>query len=446
MGNNDTHIQAGIRIDRLPRIVRYQYWVMVVLFLGYFFEFFDLWSLSYIAPNVAADFNLSDTEVGFLLSAVGYGMFVGAIFMGWLSDTIGRKKAFVIALAIFSIFTILTGFAWNLTDMIIYRMISGFGLGGGTAVCSAYLSEFFPSRIRGKVMNIAFGLALSPPSTIAALMAYTIVPITGWRFIFFFGGAMGLPIYILQKIFLPESPRWLQSKGRWDEADEILSELEREAGITTPSSASTATVKVEHFSLNDLFGNFYLKRTIVIWIIWLLTYIAGYGFGLWLPSLLMGKLGSQTGLLVAMVISLFMPAGALFSASITEKYGRKTLMIWAYLSLTIILFIFGYQEIVWLIVLLGALYNIAMGVRVASEYAYTPEIYPTRARSTAFGMASSMGRLGIILGPVIVSNLYTAYGYAPVFIFNGFLYMIVCLTVFLFAMETKGIPLEELAK
>lgn len=441
-----SHIHAGIRIDGLPRIVRSQYWVMVVLFLGYFFEFFDLWCLAYIAPNVASDFNLSDTEMGFLLSVVGYGMFVGAILTGWLSDTIGRKTAFVIALAIFSIFTILTGFARNLTDMIIYRIIAGFGIGGGTAACSAYLSEFFPSRMRGKIMNIAFGLALSPPVTIAALMVYTTVPITGWRFIFFFGGGMGLLIYILQRIFLSESPRWLQSKGRWDEADEILSKLEREAGISAPFSASTVAVKGEHFSLGDLFGKVYLKRTIVIWLIWLLTYIAGYGFGLWLPSLLMEKLGSQRGLLVAMLISLFMPAGALFSACITEKYGRKTLMTWAYLSLTIILFIFGYQEIIWLIVLLGALYNVAMGIRVASEYAYTPEIYPTRTRSTAFGTASSMGRLGVILGPVIVGNIYTAYGYASIFIFNGFLYMMACLVVFLFAMKTKGIPLEELAK
>lgn len=445
--NEPSSESAGARIDRLPRIVHLQYTLFSILLLGYFFEFFDIFLLSYVAPNVSREFVLSDVELGILLSSIGYGMLVGAFVTGWISDRWGRKRAFEYTLAILSLFTFLTGFSRSVWQVILLMAIAGFGLGGLTGAASTFISELFPTRMRGKMMNVGTAFGASPSTIGVGLMAYFVVPIMGWRFPFLFGGAMGLILLIIQHFLLPESPRWLQSKGKWAEADRILSKMEKQASIVNvPSVRTPPQRQKDSFSISDLLGKNYARRTFGLWFIWLVAYLSAYGLELWIPTLFVRKLGSDIGLLAALGTACFTPIGCLLSASVTERVGRRSLMLWSYLSLALVCALFGYADAFALIFLFGALFYFLVGVRYSSEYAYTTEIYPTRARSTAFGVASGMGRVGVILGPVITGSIYATFGYTQVFIFNALLYVSLCAVGFFFTIKTRGLSLEEIAK
>ncbi|HXF86916.1 MAG TPA: MFS transporter, partial [Xanthobacteraceae bacterium] len=174
---------------------------------------------------------LSSAEVGFAGSAYLTGAVLGAVFFGWLTDRLGRKKLFFITLAVYTIATAATALSWDLWSFVLFRFLTGAGIGGEYAAINSTIQELIPARVRGwtdLVINGSFwiGAALGAAGAIVLLDPAVLDPELGWRLAFLIGGLLGICIFFL-RMWLPESPRWLATHGRATEAERVVADIER---------------------------------------------------------------------------------------------------------------------------------------------------------------------------------------------------------------------------
>jgi MFS family permease len=174
----------------------------------------------------------SDREIGFAGTAYLLGAVGGAIFFGWLTDRLGRKKLFFITLFVYLIATAATAFSWDLWSFCLFRFLTGAGIGGEYAAINSTIQELIPARVRGwtdLVINGSFwlGAAMGAAGSVVLLDPANFGPDTGWRLAFFIGAALGLVI-LFMRMWLPESPRWLMTHGRADEAERVVGAIEDE--------------------------------------------------------------------------------------------------------------------------------------------------------------------------------------------------------------------------
>jgi len=372
-------------------------------------------------------------------------MFVGALVSGTLSDRYGRKKIFQVTLLIYSIGTFFNAFAWNLASLLVLRFIVGVGLGGELPVVSSLLSEFVPKAHRGKFLVIlesfwAFGWIF------AALIAFLVIPKLGWRIAFLFGGLPAFYVAILRRA-LPESPRWLQEKGRGNEAEEIISSLEAEAGGEVKAISPSEEMIEKKAPVSELFRGEYLRRTLMLWILWFTLVFGYYGIFVWLPTLLY-----QAGYTMVksfgyvLLITLSQVPGYYSAAFLIDRWGRKRVLT-LYLALSAVFaLLYGFSHSTAQVLITGSLISFFNLGAWGAVYAYTPELYPTRLRGTGVGTASAIGRLGGILAPSVVGLLLVHIGQSGVFTLNAFILLVGALAVLILGIETKKKSLEEISR
>src|SRR5262245_8228256 len=193
------------------------------------FDAFDSGLVSFVLPVLVKEWGLTPAQVGQTASMGLVGMFAGAVLVGSLADRFGRRALFQATLAVFSIATGLCGLAWGFASLLAMRFLVGFGLGGELPVASTLVTEFSPRAHRGKLVVVlesfwAFGWAF------AAVVAFLLIPTMGWRPAFFIGALPVLYILYLRRA-VPESPRFLESRGRHVEAAAVVREVERQCGV-----------------------------------------------------------------------------------------------------------------------------------------------------------------------------------------------------------------------
>jgi len=196
--------------------------------------------------------HLSNTEIGLAASAYLIGAVVGALFFGWLTDRLGRKKLFFITLSVYLVATAATAFSWDFWSFALFRLLTGAGIGGEYTAINSTIQELIPARVRGwtdLVINGSFwvGAALGALGSIVLLDPMVIDPEIGWRLAFFIGAALAAIIFVI-RLWLPESPRWLMTHGRLDEAERIVAEIER---TLLPQQASSVTAPLPRVRLRS---------------------------------------------------------------------------------------------------------------------------------------------------------------------------------------------------
>ncbi len=232
------------RLDRLPWS-RFHWLVVIALGITWILDGLEVTLVGSLAGAIADSprLQLTDTQVGLTASAYLAGAVVGALFFGWLTDRLGRKKLFTITVLIYLVATIASGFSWNFTSFALFRFITGMGIGGEYAAVNATIQELIPARKRGftdLVINGSFwlGAALGALGAVVALDPGVIDPELGWRVAFIIGGVIGIAVLLLRR-FIPESPRWLMTHGRPEEASEVVAgieaRVERETGQPLPA-------------------------------------------------------------------------------------------------------------------------------------------------------------------------------------------------------------------
>lgn len=467
-----THSSLTARLDGLP-LSRFHWRLLLLSGLGWMFDAMDILVVASVAaaasrewvpavPPFGPDVLAARGNIVTLVTASSTaGLFFGALISGWLADRIGRKAVFQGTLLLYSISTGIAAFMPNAELLALLRFVAGLGLGGELPVASALVSEFAPARRRGSMVVLlesfwAYGTVL------AALIGFVVIGMMGlsWRVALLLGALPALYVMVLRRS-LPESPRHLLSQGRVAEAEAVVREVERSAGILAPQLApptdsrgypAPASASASLGSrIAALFSPRYRSRTVVLWVMWGTINFSYYGIFLWLPSQFVNKGFSLNDALVYnLVIAIAQIPGYFSAAWLVERLGRKwTLALYLFLS-AVGAFFFGQVALeakdVASILIWGSMisfFNLgAWGV----VYTYTPEMYPTWLRATGSGWAAAFGRFFAFLAPLSVPWLLGLTGRNES-AFLAFTAVMVLGSVVVLAIgpETRGRSLEEVA-
>ncbi|PFP22599.1 MFS transporter [Bacillus sp. AFS073361] len=416
----------------------------VIMGSATFFDAFDALSLAFVLPVLIGLWKLSPGQIGILIS-VGYlGQALGAVIFGWLAERFGRTFSAKWTILLMSIMSIACVFAGNFHVLLLFRFIQGIGVGGEVPVAATYINELSRAHGRGRFfmlyeMIFPFGLMLT--SQIGAF----IVPSFGWKWMFLIGGIGGFIVFLLF-FTLRESPRWLISKGRYDEAERIIEELEASTDQRMPVTIAPQTVVKSNWK--ELFSPIYRGRTLIVWSLWFAAYFVSNGLNNWLPSLYktVYNLPLEESLRAASVTNIVQVIGVFACAFLIDKIGRKRWATIAFLVAGLLLttlWIVGAKTPASVIYIGSTAYG-AMGTITVLLYLYTPEIYPTRMRAIGTAFATAWLRLASAIAPAILGFVLGSGGIASVFIlFAGV--AIVGAVLAWRMIETRNKALEEIA-
>src|SRR3984957_15425002 len=275
------------RIERLS-VTRRLLLLRVIVGIATFFDAYTVLAIAFALPQLVVEWTLTAAEVGTIISAGYVGQLFGAVLFGSLAEKIGRLRTLFITITIFVSMDAACLFTWSGVSMIAFRFLQGVGTGGEVPVASAYISEFIGAEKRGRfflLYEVIFPVGLM----FAAMAGYFLVPLYGWKMMFVVGLVPSV-LAIPRRWLMPESPRWLASKGRMMEANAVVKILEASAikrGLVLPEPAVRAVnLNAEaHSDWRELFKGIYLKRTLTIWGLWLCVYMINNGLITWLPTL-----------------------------------------------------------------------------------------------------------------------------------------------------------------
>ncbi|MQA93617.1 MAG: MFS transporter [Streptosporangiales bacterium] len=442
-------VSIAARLNRLP-ITRVHLLAVGIIGLGLFFDVYEIFLTGTLSAVLREDFQLSSEELALVLASVFLGQFIGAITFGRLADRLGRRRAFMLNLAIYSIFSVVGGLAPNVEVLIAARFIAGLGLGPELALADAYLSDLMPARKRGRFLAWAYTLAfMGVPA--AGFLGYWLVPLSplgleGWRWLFLLGGLGALLVWVLRQ-FLPESPRWLESVGRTQEADEIVTKWERlarEAGHELPEpNTAERTVPQRRLPVRSLFVGRYAKRTFMLWVLNALEVFGYYGFGSLAPLVLLSKGYDIVGSLAFLAfVYIGYPLGSALSLPIIERFERKNLIAATAFGMAAFGLLFGFATSAVWIVAWGFAFTVISNVFSNAFHVYLGEIYPTALRATAAGAAYSISRIVTGALPFILIPVLDSQGPGAVFTIVAIALGLLIVDVLVLGPATTGIALE----
>jgi putative MFS transporter len=274
-------------MERLP-VTSWHVRARLIVGAATFFDAFDVLTISVALPVLAGQWRLSPSEVGFIISTGFVGQLAGAFLFGWIAERFGRLRAMVYSVALLAVMSLACAAAWDYRSLFVFRTIQGIGIGGVVPVAATYINELSQARRRGRfflLYEMVFGVGL----TSAGLVGYWAVPRIGWQSMFILGALPALLALMLRRL-LPESPRWLASKGRLAEADRVVRQMEDYAqrhGASLESIDVPAAPPVESGTTRwqELFSDRYRRRTFTVWAIWFCCYFVSYGITTWLPTI-----------------------------------------------------------------------------------------------------------------------------------------------------------------
>ncbi|MDE8589166.1 MULTISPECIES: MFS transporter [unclassified Arthrobacter] len=452
-GANAARINAELvaRLERLP-LTRRLTVIRVVIGSATFFDAYTVLAIAFAMPQLSSEWHLNAGEIGMILSAGYVGQIFGSLFFGHLAERIGRLPVLLFTILLFVSMDIACLFAWGATSMIIFRFIQGIGTGGEVPVASAYINEFVGARKRGRfflLYEVIFPVGLM----FAGIAGYFLVPVVGWKAMFIVGIVPAL-LTIPMRWLMPESPRWLASRGHVHKAETVVSMLEKEAvkaghTLSEPVVRPVDPKATARTDWRELFSGIYKKRTFMIWMLWICVYMVNNGLVTWLPTLYKQtfNLPLQTSLAYGWVTSAVGVVASVLCALLIDRVGRKRWYTFAFLAATVplvILTALGAVSATQVVVFASIAYAILQTISF-SLYLYSAELYPTRLRAIGTGFGSAWLRAGSAIGPILVGWIVDNYGISLVFTVFAAVALIGGLVTIFFAIETKGRVLEELS-
>lgn len=388
--------------------------------LSWMFDAMDVGIISFIAAALAAEWSLSPQQTGLFTSINSLGMAFGAAIAGIMADKYGRKSVLLWTLLIFSIASGLSAAASSLTVLLILRFIAGFGLGGELPVASTLVSESVPAQQRGRAVVLlesfwAAGWIAS------ALISYFVIPEYGWRMAFIIGAVPALYALYLRRA-IQDPPRYLQQVAK--RGIQKISFRERVVSVWRPEHRQT---------------------TIMLWILWFTVVFSYYGMFLWLPSVMMLKGFSLVkSFEYVLIMTLAQLPGYFTAAYFIEKFGRKFVLILYLIATAVSAAWFGSATTEGMLIASGMCLSFFNLGAWGAMYAYTPELYPTKVRSTGVGLAASFGRVGGIIAPFLVGVLVgRQVAIGSIFWIFFVTILIGAIAVMWLGMETRGRELED---
>jgi putative MFS transporter len=484
--NSSTHnpgSSIAARIERLP-LGRFHRRFIALVSLGIFFDLYDVFIVAYIGAALQQSGFLSLRQFSVFVAAGFLGMFFGTIVFGMGSDRMGRRSAFITLLLIYSVFTLAGAFAPSAGWLIALRFLAGLGIGAEIVVIDTYVTEIVPSHARGRYVAITqvVGFCAVP---VAAVLSRLLVPthflLAGWRWVMIIGGGGALLSWWFRRN-LPESPRWLESRGRLAEAEAVVTALEAESFATPTrsgewsfdsaqdkrvtsgergldsarderaapgdptSQGAPPTRAADRGSFAELWRQPYLPRTVMLVLFQALQTIGFYGFANWAPTFLLKRgVSLLHSLEYALLIAMVSPIGPLLGAITSDRLERKWTIV--VLALLVALFGLGFGNATApaAVIAFGALLTLCNYWFSATFHAYQSELFPTRIRATGVGFTYSWSRLSAAVSSLLIGAVLV-YGVPAVFVLLATAMGGVAVIIAVLGPRTNRLPLEDLAR
>ena len=452
MGNEP--MASSSVLEDLP-VTRWHWRLVVFVGLGSFFDLYEVFLGGVLAPVLATEFQLGTIGKAMVIAAGFAGMFVGANVLSIVADRLGRRRVFILNLLVYSLFSLAAAFSPNVATFLVLRFLAGIGLGAELVLVDTYLAEFLPARVRGRMIAWAYTIGfLGVP--LAALLGGKLVArqqllgIDGWRWLLVLGG-LGAVFVLAVRTMLPESPRWLESRGRDAEARDVVASVVKKVAPGTrlpdalPAGASSSDDDARSVSevLRIAFRD-YRARTVMLVIFQILQTVAYYGFGTLAPLVLVSKGFEVTQSLgYAALTFAGYPLGSLISVPLVERFERKHLIIASAMGIAVCGIVFAAATSVPLIVVAGFLLTAVSNVFSNAFHIYQAEIFPTAIRSTASGICYSLSRATSTVLPFVAVPALAALGPVAMFSGSAVLIVVLCLDVGLLGPRSTGLTLEE---
>jgi putative MFS transporter len=429
--------------------------VVALIAAGYFCDVIDFTIFGSLVPFIIKSGFGAAADAAMIGSATIFGLAIGTAGQGELSDRFGRRFIYQFNLLLFGIFTILGALAPSVTLLVICRVIAGIGLGAEQPLAFAYAGEYAPKRIRGRILAIVHfigGACVWPIGTglvlgFGALMAtyYTDAAQSAeyvWRGVWLVIGVLALIVWIF-RFTLPESPRYLATHGRGDEAIKVLGRLGI-AGPTQPLSTDAASnTKSDPFSV--VFSK-YPVRVIAGMICFTAFFGIAIGLGAWLPNIMNGKGFTVTkSLQYVLAMNFAVPCASLFMMYALDKYGRKITAVCAFVAAGLMAMVFANAETAIELMIAGFIMVFFVQVAGNSAQIFASEVFPTNARASGFGWASGVGRVATAFIMPTILWVQNGWGLTTVFACLATLLFIAAVAVTQMGPEARQKSLDEIA-
>lgn len=385
--------------------------------LSWMFDAMEVGMMSFIVAALAKEWLLSPGEVGVITSSTSIGMAVGAALAGTLADKYGRKAVLMWTLLIFSVASGFSALATGYIFLCLIRFVAGVGLGGELPVASTLVSESVPARERGRAVVLLESF-WAAGWIISALISYFVIPEYGWRVAFLIGALPAFYALYLRRA-IQDPPNFNKKK-----------ELKK----VTFGEKFKSVWSIEH-----------RKTTLMLWILWFTVVFSYYGMFLWLPSVMTAK-GYELvkSFQYVLIMTLAQLPGYFTAAYFIEKFGRKFVLI-VYLIMTAVSALwFGNAGSEVSLIIAGMSLSFFNLGAWGGMYAYTPELYPLKSRSTGVGLSASVGRIGGVIAPLLVGLLVQkGVPFSTIFTLFFVTVLVGAAAVLMLGKETKGTELVD---
>lgn len=406
-----TPVSIPVLIDQ-EHMGAFQWRVLILCFLIALFDGFDTQAMAFTGPAILSAFKLQANELAPILTAGIVGMTVGAMLLGLVGDRIGRRPAAMLGVAVFGLATLATAFATDVRHILAMRFIAGLGMGGCTPIVLALAAEYSPARARGTVITGVL-LGLPAGAMLGGLLAARMLPVIGWQGIFIVGGVAPLALLLALFVLLPESLQFKAMRG--DAAGQIyvrniLARISNRALPTDAWFTASEEAKVRG-SVKALFSDGYAGKTLAIWAVYLLNWIAWFMLLSWLPTVLKaaGLPADQAPMGTFTVNLVFIVCAFPLSYLMPRVSSRRLLVGMFVLGIGVALGL-GYAGTNWpLVFFLVGLAGLGIGGQQLALNYLIVGAYPTALRATATGWSIGLGRAGAIIGSA-VGGVFLAWG------------------------------------
>jgi len=441
-------VNAGARLDRLP-ISRFHYRNMGLIAGGLFLDGFEIALQGVVLAALIATGWSTPAQNALFISTTFAGMMLGAWLAGIVGDRYGRRFSYQVNLLIFGLASFAGAAAPSMEWLTVARFFMGVGLGAEIVVSYVSLAELVPPASRGR-WGGALATIANSSVFISALAARLVIPEFGWRPLFVLVGVGALVVWAARKA-MPESPRWLESKGRAAEAEQVLATIEAEVGRTTGTVLRTPARPVpsgpaRNLRLSHLFSPNLRARTMTGCILLVAINVTLYGFIAFLPSFMVQRgLTITTSLNYVMLMSLGGPVGALVGMALGDRIGRKPSLVLFSLTALVCGLIYPHAVSAAEVTGVGFLLVTSVYVLVAVAFSmYVQELFPTEIRMRGVGLCNMVGRFALIVTPNITAMLYGTGGVYSVVLWIAALLALSTAVLIVVGPETKGRSLETL--
>ncbi|MFE7119496.1 MFS transporter [Streptomyces sp. NPDC057654] len=445
---------VAARLDRLP-VTRRHRSLVITIGMGLFFDMYEIFMSGVLGPVLSQRFDLGATATSAVLASAFIGMFLGVVIMGRLADRYGRRRFLIASVALYTVFSAVGALSANAPMLIAARFLAGLGIGPQLPLADAYLSDLLPARVRGRYTALAYTISFFGVPTVGLLAHWLVrmspLGMAGWRWLFLIG-ALGGVAALLRCRGLVESPRWLASVGRTEEAERIVRELE--AG--TPYAAAEPADVPDASSIRLLrqarrdspaprrMPPVYRRRAVMMGVFHLLQSVGFYGFGTMAPLVLDAKGFSIVHSLLFSALTYFgYPLGSLISMGLIERFERKHLIVASALGMAVFGVAFGQATDQVAIVITGVGYTAVSNIFSNAYHVYQAEIFPTDLRATATSWTYAMSRVSTAAMPFALVPVLHAFGAARLFAAVAAVMTVIALEIGVLGPAVNGRPVGE---